>query len=49
LTRKEELVGMTMTLMEFKNKWEGIIRNLTKDDFARALVRLRKLRKYIFS
>ncbi len=26
---------MTMTLMEFMTKWEGIIRNLTKDDFTR--------------
>jgi histone-lysine N-methyltransferase SETMAR len=35
---KKELSGLTLTLTEFKTMWEGIIRTLTKDDFARAFV-----------
>jgi hypothetical protein len=32
---KKELAGMTITRTEFKTKWEGLITNLTKDDFTR--------------
>jgi histone-lysine N-methyltransferase SETMAR len=35
-TLKRELAGLSMTLDEFKTKWEGVIRTLTEDDFARA-------------
>jgi hypothetical protein len=38
LTQKE-LADMTMTLTEFDTKREGVIRNLTQDDFARAFER----------
>jgi histone-lysine N-methyltransferase SETMAR len=38
-TLKRELAGLTMSLDEFKQKWEGVIRTLTKDDFARAFER----------
>jgi hypothetical protein len=34
-TLKRKLTGLTMTLMEFKMKWEGVIRTLTKDNFGR--------------
>ena len=36
---KKELAGITMTQEEFKNKWEGVLRTLSKDDFARAFTR----------
>jgi hypothetical protein len=36
---KEQLSGLTMTLMEFKIMWEGVIRTITKDNFARAFAR----------
>ena len=31
-----ELAGITMTQEHFKNKWEGVLRALSKDDFVRA-------------
>jgi histone-lysine N-methyltransferase SETMAR len=33
---KRELAGLSMTLDEFKTKWEGFMRMLTEDDFTRA-------------
>jgi hypothetical protein len=36
---KRELEGQTLSLDEFKTKWEGVVRMLTKDDFARAFER----------
>ncbi len=38
-TLKRELAGLSMTPDEFKKKWEGAVRTLTKDDFARAFKR----------
>jgi histone-lysine N-methyltransferase SETMAR len=38
-TLKRELAGQTLSLDEFKTKWEGVVRTLTKDDFARAFER----------
>jgi histone-lysine N-methyltransferase SETMAR len=38
-TLKRELAGLSMTLDEFKTKWEGVIRTLTEEDFARAFAR----------
>jgi hypothetical protein len=40
LTLKRELAGLTLlSLDEFKTKWEGVIRTLTKDDFTKAFQR----------
>jgi hypothetical protein len=39
LTLKRELVGLILSLEEFKTKWEGVIRTLTKDDFTTAFQR----------
>ena len=36
---KRELAGITMMQEEFKKKWEGVLRTLSKDDFARAFTR----------
>ena len=33
---KKELAGIIMTQEKFKNKWEGVLRTLSKDDFATA-------------
>jgi histone-lysine N-methyltransferase SETMAR len=38
-TLKKELSGLTLTFTEFKTMWEGVVRTLTKDDFARAFMR----------
>ncbi len=38
-TLKRELAGLSVTLDEFKTKWEGVVRTLTEDDFARAFER----------
>jgi hypothetical protein len=38
-TLKRELAGQTLSLDEFKTKWEGVIRTLNKDDFAKAFER----------
>jgi histone-lysine N-methyltransferase SETMAR len=38
-TLKKELSGLTLTFTEFKTMWEGVVRTITKDDFARAFVR----------
>ncbi len=38
-TLKKKLAGLAMTLDEFKTKWEGVVRTLTEDDFARAFER----------
>jgi hypothetical protein len=35
LTLKRELEGLILSLYEFKTKWEGVIRTLTKDDFTK--------------
>jgi histone-lysine N-methyltransferase SETMAR len=45
---KRELVGQMLSLDEFKTKWEGVIRTLSKDDFARAFERwLKRCKKCI--
>ena len=36
---KRELAGIIMTQEEFKKKWEGVLRMLSRDDFARAFRR----------
>jgi histone-lysine N-methyltransferase SETMAR len=36
---KKELAGFTMTQAEFKKEWEGVLRGVSKDEFARAFVR----------
>jgi hypothetical protein len=36
---KKELAGLTMTQEEFKKEWEGVLRGVSKDDFAKAFVR----------
>ena len=36
---KRELAGITMMQEDFKNKLEGVLRTLSKDDFARAFTR----------
>jgi hypothetical protein len=36
---KKELADHTMTQEEFKNEWEGVLREVSKDDFAKAFVR----------
>jgi histone-lysine N-methyltransferase SETMAR len=33
-TLKRELAGLSMSLVEFKTKWEGVMRTLTEDDLA---------------
>ena len=38
-TLKRELAGHTMALEEFRKKWEGVIRKLTKEDFTKAFQR----------
>jgi histone-lysine N-methyltransferase SETMAR len=38
-TLKRELAGLSMSLDEFKTKWEGVVRTLIEDDFARAFER----------
>jgi hypothetical protein len=38
-TLKRELAGLSMSLEEFKMKWEGVVRMLTEDNFARAFER----------
>jgi hypothetical protein len=38
-TLKRELAGLFMSLDEFKTKWEGVMRTLTEDDFAKAFKR----------
>ncbi len=38
-TLKRQLAGLSMTLDEFKTKWEGVARTLTEGDFARAFKR----------
>ena len=37
---KRELAGITMMQEEFKKKWEGVLRTLSKDYFARAFTRV---------
>jgi histone-lysine N-methyltransferase SETMAR len=45
---KRELVGLTLSQDEFKTKWEGVVRTLTKDDFATAFQSgLERCEKYI--
>jgi hypothetical protein len=36
---KKELAGHTMTQEEFKKEWEGVLRGVSKYDFAMAFVR----------
>jgi histone-lysine N-methyltransferase SETMAR len=36
---KKELAGNTMTQEEFKKEWEGVLRGVSKDEFAKAFVR----------
>jgi histone-lysine N-methyltransferase SETMAR len=36
---KKELAGNTMTQEEFKKEWEGVLRRVSKDEFAKAFVR----------
>jgi hypothetical protein len=38
-TLKRELAGLSVSLDEFKTKWEGVVRTLTEDYFARAFER----------
>jgi hypothetical protein len=38
-TLQRELAGLSMSLDEFKTKWEGVVRTLTEDDFTRAFER----------
>ncbi len=45
---KRELGGLSMSLDEFKTKWEGVVRTLTEDNFARAFERwLHHCEKYV--
>jgi histone-lysine N-methyltransferase SETMAR len=45
---KKELAGLTLSQDEFKTKWEGVVRTLTKDDFATAFQSvLERCEKYI--
>jgi len=39
LKLERELAGLTLTMDEFKKKWEGVTRTLTKDGFTRAFQR----------
>jgi hypothetical protein len=38
-TLKRELAGLSVSLDEFKTRWEGVVRTLTEDNFARAFER----------
>jgi histone-lysine N-methyltransferase SETMAR len=38
-TLKRELAGLSVSLDEFNTKWEGVVRTLTEDNFARAFER----------
>ncbi len=41
-------MGLSKTLEEFKKKWEGVIRTLIEDDFARTFERwLHRCEKYV--
>jgi histone-lysine N-methyltransferase SETMAR len=45
---KRELAGLTLSQDEFKTKWEGVVRTLTKDNFATAFQSgLERCEKYI--
>jgi hypothetical protein len=36
---KKELAGFTMTQEEFKKEWEGVLRRVSREEFAKAFVR----------
>jgi hypothetical protein len=36
---KKELAGITMTQEEFKKEWEGVLRKVSREEFAKAFVR----------
>jgi histone-lysine N-methyltransferase SETMAR len=36
---KKELAGITMTQEEFKKEWEGVLRGVGREEFAKAFVR----------
>ncbi len=36
---KKELAGITMTQEEFKKEWEGVLRGVSRKEFAKAFVR----------
>jgi transposase len=47
---KKELAAHTKTQEEFKKEWEGVLRGVSKDDFAKAFVRwYERCEKYIRS
>jgi hypothetical protein len=33
------MAGITMTQEEFKKEWEGVLRGVSREDFAKAFVR----------
>ena len=35
---KKELAGFTMTQEEFKKEWEGVLRGISREEFAKAFV-----------
>jgi histone-lysine N-methyltransferase SETMAR len=35
---KKELAGFTMTQEEFKKEWEGVLRRVSREEFAKAFV-----------
>jgi histone-lysine N-methyltransferase SETMAR len=36
---KKELVGITMTQEKFKKEWEGVLRGVSREEFAKAFMR----------
>jgi len=36
---KKELAGITMTQEKFKKEWEGVLRGISREEFAMAFVR----------
>jgi hypothetical protein len=36
---KKELSGITMTQEKFKKEWEGVLREISREEFAKAFVR----------
>jgi hypothetical protein len=36
---KKELAGITMTQEKFKKEWEGVLRGISREEFAKAFVR----------
>jgi hypothetical protein len=38
-TLKRELLSLILSLNEFKTKWEGVLRTMTKDDFTKEFQR----------